>query len=142
MVENAAAAALKFNEWGTQKEGYCWNAELMSHMTKTNINRLSNQLYQQHRSVVGWYLASFITPNPPRICVRKSDNRCDPTRSLALSAAMPTDEVLVWARRTVPVSGGGSAKACFYQFDDYASTRSVTPADDLFFVDSCFHFNV
>jgi hypothetical protein len=139
MVANSAAAALKFNEWGTQKDGYCWNSELLSHFNKGNINKLSNQLAQQHRSVVGWYLASFITPNPPRICIRKGDNRCDATRSLALSAAMPVEDVLEWSHHMV--SSTDKAKACFYQFDDYASTRSVTPSDDLFFVDDCFRFN-
>jgi hypothetical protein len=144
MVANSAAAALKFNEWGSQKDGYCWNSELLSHFNRGNINKLSNQLYNQHRSVVGWYLASFITPNPPRICIRKDNNRCDATRSLALSAAMPTADVLDWATRMVAVSGnpGGGAKACFYQFDEYASTRSVSPSDDLFFVDDCFRFNM
>jgi len=140
MVANSAAAALKFNEWGTQKDGYCWNSNLLSHFNRGNINKLSNQLYNQHRSVVGWYLASFITPNPPRICIKKADNRCDATRSLALSAAMPAEDVLEWATRTV--GGVTGDKACFYQFDDYASTRSVTPSDDLFFVDDCFRFNM
>jgi len=138
MVANSAAAALKFNEWGTQKEGYCWNSELLSHFNRGNINKLSNQLYNQHKSVIGWYLASFITPNPPRICIKKDDNRCDATRSLALSAAMPTADVLEWAHTTIK----SGMKACFYQFDEYASTRSVSPSDDLFFVDDCFRFNM
>jgi hypothetical protein len=57
---------------------------------------------------------------------------------------MPTADVLDWATRMVAVSGnpGGGAKACFYQFDEYASTRSVSPSDDLFFVDDCFRFNM
>jgi hypothetical protein len=145
LVANSAAASLKFNEWGTQKQGYCWNADLMSHMTTKNIDRIADQIYEQHKAVVSWYLSSFLAANPPRICIRKNDPsqpRCDPTRSLALSAAMPTADVLEWSRRTVPASGGGVAKACFYQFDDYASTRTVTPTDDMFYVDDCFHFNL
>lgn len=130
MTNNSAAVALRLTEWGAVKDGYCWNADLLSHITPKTINRLVVQLYNQHRAVIGWYVRSGLAERVPRICIREGSGLCRPQRAAAVTALMPDSQVLMWA----------NSDSCLMQFDD-RGTRNSDPSDDLFYTEACASFN-
>ncbi len=135
MVMHSAAVALKFTEWGSTNDGYCWNSDLLTHFTSKNVQHLAKQIYEQHRVVIEWYLRSGLEPSAPRICRRRTvggKEVCDPTRTAAPSGGMADADILAWAT--------AEPKQCFYQFLG-VSTKNASPSDDLFYVDDCFAFN-
>lgn len=130
MVNNSAAVALKLTQWGSVNDGYCWNADLLSHMTPHSVHALVTQLYNQHRAAVEWYVKSRVGGAAPRVCVRRGESACDKTRAAAVSGMMSDEDVLRWAR----------GSNCLFQFVDKGS-KNADPYDDSFFAAPCERFN-
>lgn len=130
MVNNSAAVALKLTQWGSVNDGYCWNSDLLSHVTPRSVHSLVTQLYNQHRAAVEWYVKSRLGGSAPRICVKRGAAACDKTRAPAVSGMMSDEDVLRWAR----------GESCLFQFVDNGS-KNADPVDDLFFAAPCERFN-
>jgi len=130
MVNNSAAVALKFTQWGSVQDGYCWNADLLSHVSPHSVHSLVTQLYNQHRAAIEWYVKSRLGGAAPRICVKRGTSGCDKTRAPAISGMSSDEDVLRWAR----------GESCLFQYVDKGS-KNADPSDDLFYVSPCEKFN-
>lgn len=132
MTNNSAAVALRLTQWGSTKQGYCWNPNLLSHVSPESINQLIVQLYNQHRAVIEWYVRSSVSINPPRICIRdeKKPSICKVQKSPSVNALMSDDKVIKWA----------NTDSCLFQFEDRGALNA-NPSDDLFYTESCSKFN-
>lgn len=157
--QDAAYEHLKFTAWGELSDGSCYSDHLWSHPKDLprNIGALANQIYHQHAAVITYYflsltrvplrciLAGSPSPTPtaePRARARRRTDppprSCAPTSTPALSAGMSTVQVLAW--RNVTDAAGN--RLCFHQYDDAdrgpaASTVTIDPADDLFYIAPC-----
>lgn len=135
MVNNSAAVALRLTEWGSVKDGYCWNSDLMAHPSVSRIENLGKQLYNQHRAVIEWYIKSSLGGSPPHLCLKGGGGggggkTCARTRTMAVSGLMTDKEILRWA----------GSNDCSYQFED-GGAKNSDPTDDLFYVNGCDQFN-
>jgi hypothetical protein len=148
LLQQSAFGHIKFNAWGEQQQGYCFNDDLWFSEPKNLPQRLGafeRQVYNQHGSVVPYYLLSLASP--PLACDISPDKKqCERTNSLALSAAMPTAQVLALAVGPGSVTAEGR-KLCYHQWDDggrtlNSSTVTLDPGDDYFYLDLCDHLTI
>lgn len=135
IVQHAASTAVKLNGKGSQREGYCWNADLLSHPSLAKVDKLAQQLVYQHTHIVDWFIASKFSPTVPKICIPVSPTECRATKSPALSAAMSAKEVMRWSIRK-----DEGSRLCFVQWNDATATLNLSPSDDLFEVRKCDSF--
>ena len=150
LLGESAYEHLRLNAQGEQSEGYCRNSELFNDPANfpKRVSALINQVYYQHVSVVPYYMLSLYSP--PHTCgfagggtpSHGSHATCTATKNLALSAAMPTAQVLYWHNRT----NESGEKLCFHQYDNgdrstVGSTMTLDPGDDLFYIASCEHLS-
>ena len=130
MAYNSAAVGLKLTAYGSIKSGDCRNIDLFSHLSPKELSALGSQLKNQHRDVIAWFVSSFFTDSPPKICVKNKKGICKPTEAPSVHALMSDADVLEWAR----------SNKCLIQLDN-AGTKNYDPSDDLFFVSDCQNFN-
>lgn len=147
MLGESAFAHVKLNAWGEQREGNCFNDKLWSDARNfpKRVSALETQVYNQHVMVVPYYMLSLVAP--PHLCSGDAHTAasmdaaaCIRTKNLALSAAMPTVQVLAWHNRTSMYG----EKLCFHELDDNdrsisGSTVTLDPGDDYFYIASCEH---
>lgn len=150
-TNNVAMSNVVINGWGDNpKHDVCYSAHLLSDPVKLGkeVPKFARQITHQHIGIVPYYLISLV--HPPKVCDlfhAEGENgeklsRCQPVRSLALGAAMPTSEVLAWQ-----APGAADApKMCFHAYDDYdrtetGPTMTLDPGDDLFYMHDCKTFN-
>lgn len=151
LIEYTAYTVVKMNTWGMHPMGSCWDKLLLRHIKdiKSYVHALAYQMNWQHIFIIPYYLMSLFMP-PHRCLISKDARTCSHLSTLALSAAMPTADVLTWSR---PPSAPGSAtnvtsKLCFHQFDEClhnrsrrhdatASTMTLATADDHFYLKYC-----
>lgn len=141
LVHSSAFSQPMLTAWGDHRMGSCYDEDLLSSAgkLKENIKSLGDQMHNQHIAAVPYYALSLIHA-PVRCTLVFNDTSCEPLKSLALSAAMPTEMVLHWSKPVLD----NSEKACFHQFDDGARdpdapTVTVDPGDDMFFIRTCKH---
>jgi len=147
LIKYTAFATLKMHAWGMHPLGSCWDERLLQHVSKLKnyIDDIAYQMNWQHTYVVPYYLMSLFYP--PHRCLL-TNNTCEPLSQISLSAAMSTEEVLMWSR---PINSDSyDYKLCFHQFDECevaghmvhnASTMTPTSRDDVFFLKQCIHIN-
>lgn len=145
LLSQSAYSHVKMNIWGEQSDGNCYSDKLWGDPKQfsKHVSALINQVYNQHTMIVPYYLLSLMSP--PRLCELSSGpdgKTCEPTQSFALSAAMPTPQVLLW-HDIHEIMG---AKLCFHEWDDgdrspTAPTMTLDPGDDLYYVTPCTHLS-
>jgi len=135
LIEYTAFSVLRMGQWGDHPLGSCWDRRLLPNLkrAKSYIHDLAYQMTAQHIYVVPYYLLSLY--QPPHQCLLSEDGTvCTPIRSLALSAAMSTEDVLIYAK---PPLNNTEPKLCFHQFKDKIGTMTLSPADDYFYLKDC-----
>lgn len=141
LVRHSAFAQPTVYTWGDRRIGSCYADDLFNDPTEITgtIHDIQTQMKNQHIVAVPYYLLSLV--GPPHRCTMVGDT-CVRVRSLALGAAMPTDDVLYWAQEPA----AGADKQCFHQYDDgqrddAAATVTPSSADDTFYVKTCQYIN-
>lgn len=136
LIEYTAFSTVRLGLWGDHPLGSCWDKRLLNGMknAKKYMKSLSYQMTAQHIYIVPYYLMSLFYV--PHRCMRESKNSkdCRPLRTLALSAAMASSDVLSWGQ---PPMEPKEKKLCFSQYEDGNSTMTLTPADDYFYLKYC-----
>lgn len=145
LLAQSAYAHVKMNIWGEQSDGNCYSDKLWGDPKQfsKHVSALINQVYNQHTMIVPYYMMSLMSP--PRLCELSSGpdgETCEPTQSFALSAAMPTQQVLLWH----DILENTGEKLCFHEWDDgdrspTAPTMTIDPGDDLYYSTACTHLS-
>jgi hypothetical protein len=139
ILRESAYAHIKLNAWGEQETGNCYHDKLWSDPKNfpKRVTALQNQVYNQHVMIIPYYMLSLLAP--PHKCTHEAHG-CETTASFALSAAMPTAQVLAWHNKT----DDRGNKLCFHEYDNgdrspTGPTMTIDPGDDLFYIASCEH---
>lgn len=154
LIEDSMFTVSIVHSFGTHPLGSCWTDDMFKHPTKIKdeIEDMAYQVLYQHVIAVNIYMWSLTSP--PHICDLNEDLSCTRLTSIGPSAAMDTAVVRAYATNTL---GPGNDKLCFHQYDDCdvkhqglpledivffadnstASTMTIDPSDDLFFLKTC-----
>jgi hypothetical protein len=143
LVEYTAFTTVRFGMWGDHPLGSCWDKRLLHGLkhAKKYMKDLAFQMTAQHIYIVPYYLMSLFYV-PHRCMLSPSGNKtkakvCNPLKSLALSAAMASSDVLSWGQ---PPMSPTERKLCFSQFINDNNTKgemTLTPDDDYFYLKYC-----
>lgn len=152
LVQHTAFEVVRFTQFGNHPIGQCISEEILGDFRDIQryLDDVQYQMAQSHIAIVPYYLMTYF--NPPLQCAYSgtSPPSCIALPGkLALSAGMPTDDVLSW----MVADAGTGDKLCFHEFvnnkelprftgkADIDYSKVFNTADDLYYASSCERIN-